>query len=95
MDYSLLFGIGKRDKSEMSFVEEIEEMKYCLSDCEEYIYYFCIIDFFQVYTLSKMLETSFKSIRQHSKAQHISCLPPKKYADRFSHFISKNIFSNN
>ena len=91
MDYSLLFGIGERDKEKLdNKCGEInnDNMRIILSVDGKYIYYLSIIDYFQIYNLQKKLEHAFKTHRLSShKSLLLSAVPPKPYSDRFYTFI--------
>ena len=52
-----------------------------------------IIDFLQLYTNKKKLETKYLRYRFKSKPPNcFSCVDPVTYADRFYDFMSKNLF---
>jgi hypothetical protein len=52
------------------------------------LYIISIIDFFQLYTLQKNLETKIKKIAKGAKEHEISSLPPREYKDRFVDFVN-------
>ena len=52
-----------------------------------------IIDFLQLYTNKKKLETKYLRYRFKSKPPNcFSCVDPVTYADRFYDYMSKNLF---
>lgn len=52
-----------------------------------------IIDFLQLYSNKKKLETKYLRYRFKSKPPNcFSCVDPATYADRFYDFMSKNLF---
>ena len=96
MDYSLLLGIAERQsgivKEPLHIMNE-KNMRIIPSKLNGYIYFASIIDIFQKYNISKKIERSFKSIKLSArKANMISSIPPKPYADRFFHFMIANVF---
>lgn len=50
-------------------------------------YIFAIIDFFQLYTLQKKLETELKAIK--TSKEKISSMEPEGYCTRFINYVSK------
>ena len=101
MDYSLLFGIGKRKKTQemknhLKICKEYpeNEKKYAISEDKNFVYYLSIIDYFQLYDMNKKLEHAIKAITLNSrKVKNLSSVPPKKYANRFLTFAENKIFA--
>lgn len=50
------------------------------------IYFFGIIDIMTKFGAKKRMEYAFKSI---SQGPNVSCIPPKKYGERFMNFINE------
>ena len=50
-------------------------------------YIFAIIDFFQLYTLQKKIETELKAIK--TSKEKISSMEPEGYCTRFINYVSK------
>jgi hypothetical protein len=72
-----------------------------LYDCEdrgiissngEKIYYFGIIDILTEYGIAKKAEHFCKMIRYCS--ENMSCIPPKKYKERFINYMVNNVFDD-
>ena len=93
MDYSLLLGIAKKCPKSNSNVANAptndNNFRVIYSAQGDYVYFMSIIDIFQEYNFQKRMEHSFKALK--GKGNMLSSVPPKPYADRFSHFIISNI----
>jgi len=99
MDYSLFVVKLNFDENTISWLENFKKssdyknyIKYIYKSTEsEYSYYiFCIIDYFQIYDLTKNLENKYKSIGNFSDIPEISCVPPDIYSFRFVRFLKNN-----
>jgi hypothetical protein len=53
----------------------------------KYFYIICIIDYFQLYSFQKFLETQIKKMKVTKNK--ISSVPPNEYKERFDFFIQK------
>lgn len=103
MDYSLFYVKLKFDSETIKNFENFKNSK-DLIQYSKYIYkredkeyeynIFCIIDYFQVFDLSKNLENKYKCIgyNNNNDIPDISCVPPDQYSARFINFI-KNCFN--
>lgn len=102
MDYSLFCVKLKFDSETIKIFENFKNSKdliqyskyiYKTEDKEYEFFIFCIIDYFQVFDLSKNLENKYKCIgyNNYNDIPDISCVPPDQYSTRFINFI-KNCF---
>lgn len=65
-----------------------------MSQCGNFIYHICIIDYLQPYVLRKRLETVFKSTLLGVSKKDLSCIDPDRYSDRFVQYIKNKVFNN-
>ena len=63
-----------------------------MSEDGKYIYHVGIIDYLQDYDSSKRIEHWYKSMIDDGNA--ISCVPPKKYVQRFFNFMQSQVIVN-
>lgn len=92
LDYSLLVGFHYRNKSKDHVHWEIDQMSLetwnsIKSEDRSEMYYLGIIDIFTKWGFRKSMEHLMRSI-QTFKPGKISCIHPRKYADRFQQFVS-------
>ena len=92
MDYSLLFGIGKKQNGFLGQISSSINPEYIYSTSGKYIYYFKIIDYLQYYGRKKKAENWIKRMTKIRKDNMISVIPPKAYGERFKDFMSKKLF---
>ena len=85
IDYSLLLGIHHLKNP----VSDISQLKNAYISADgQYLYFFGIIDILTRYNALKKFENMIKT---SFLGEDISCVPPKKYADRFYNYISSVI----
>lgn len=94
MDYSLLLGV-KFKNQEVARPADPDDL-HCVSAMEvsgPSEYCFGIIDILQPYSCRKILEHNFYKLRCRAKGS--SCVPPRKYAERFQKMIAKGLICPN
>ena len=64
------------------------------STCGNYTYHFSVIDYLQLYNLSKKSERCCKQMKLYIKRndQDISAINPEAYRDRFMRFCRQSVF---
>lgn len=100
MDYSLLVVIINFPKKKNPHFQEIINMfgntrfyrKMFKSRTSKYIYCLGLIDYLQVFNLTKFLENKYKKLFYWSDVKYISAVDPTNYAQRMKDFLKENLF---
>mmetsp|Transcript_17044 Transcript_17044/g.17725 ORF Transcript_17044/g.17725 Transcript_17044/m.17725 type:complete len:189 (-) Transcript_17044:86-652(-) len=103
MDYSLLLIIMNFPENEDPDFENVISMfgnpryyrKIFKSRTSKYIYCLGLIDYLQVFNLSKFLENKYKSLFYCSEVKFISAVDPTNYAQRMKDFLKENLLRTN
>jgi len=100
MDYSLFVVKIKFDENSIAWFESfLNSPDY--KNYKQYIYkaidspysynIFCIIDYLQIFDLTKSLENRYKMFgNTYDEIPPMSCVPPNMYSFRFVWFLNKN-----
>lgn len=92
IDYSLFVAfISRRLCNQQSLEQEAMSSGFRViqSMNPDFLYVIGIIDYFQLYTLSKRFEACWKKTKTCSPSLQTSSQPPKYYGDRFFSFVQK------
>ena len=106
MDYSLLLIILKFPDDFTNNNEEFDALlnlfgdpkyyrKIYKSRTSKYLYCMGIIDYLQIFNMSKFLENKFKTLSYCSEVKNISAVDPITYAQRMKDFLKENLFVSN
>lgn len=96
IDYSLIVSIVDKTKLPDGYLDyEKKRMNYRVFQSDEdpdIVYFFGIIDYFQLYTTMKKLERFFKMGMKCNFKLETSSQPPERYASRFLNKMAKNCY---
>jgi hypothetical protein len=92
IDYSLFVVFVRRSHCSGAMLEQqlaSSGFRVIQSQNPDHLYFLGIIDYFQLYTLSKRLEACWKKTKTCSPSLQTSSQPPRYYGDRFFSFVQK------
>lgn len=92
IDYSLIVAVVSRrlcNQQQLEVEVLANGFRIIQSTNPEFLYVIGIIDYFQLYTLSKRFETCWKKTKTCSPSLQTSSQPPRYYGERFFKFVEK------
>ena len=62
--------------------------------CGKYVYHIAIIDYLTEFNLLKVIESFYKTSILANQKEHVSCVHPVLYGNRFRTFMKREVIVN-